>query len=98
MNPRSIANSSGFPLQISIANVANSTEKWSVHLEEHPWKSTDNNADGFIDLVLKELHGVQIMVVECKRVRQSSWVFMIPKVNTSLRRPPATRRSKTIRD
>jgi hypothetical protein len=81
MNPRSIANSSGFPLQIRIGHVANSSGSWRVHLEEHPWQSIDNSREGFIDLVLIEKHGVQTMVVECKRVRDSSWIFMIPIVD-----------------
>lgn len=81
MNPRSIANSSGFPLQIRIGHVANSSANWRIHLEEHPWQSIDNSTEGFIDLVLIEVHGVQTMVVECKRVRDSLWVFMIPRVD-----------------
>lgn len=81
MNHISIANSSGFPLQIRIGQIANSSTNWSVFLEEHPWKSIDNHAEGFIDLVLIDKHRVQSIVIECKRVRQASWVFMIDRVD-----------------
>lgn len=81
MTPRSIANSSGFPLQLRLAHEANSSSRWSVFLGEHPWRSPFTNAEGFIDLVLLDEHRVQSMVIECKRVRQSSWVFMIPRLD-----------------
>lgn len=81
MTPRSIANSSGFPLQLRIAHEANSSSRWNVLFEEHPWHSSETNNQGFIDLILLEEYRVQAMVIECKRVRQASWVFMIPTVN-----------------
>ena len=78
---RSIANSSGFPLQIRIAHDANSTSNWEVFLEEHPWHSNETGSEGFIDLVVRDQnHAVQAMVIECKRVRDTAWVFLIPKV------------------
>jgi hypothetical protein len=83
---RSIANSSGFPLQIRVANLANSSSKWQILLEEHPWHSTETNSTGFIDIVLehKEDHFLKL-VIECKRVRQTKWVFLIQKANPSKR-------------
>ena len=79
---RSIANSSGFPLQIRIANLANSSSKWQIYLEEHPWHSTETNSTGFIDIVLNHKEDQFLkLVIECKRVRQTKWVFLIPKVN-----------------
>lgn len=79
MKPRSVANSSGFPLQLRIAYEAKASAKWSVYLEEHPWQSSIANSEGFIDLILLDEYRVQSMIIECKRVRQSSWVFMIPR-------------------
>jgi hypothetical protein len=81
----SIANSSGFPLQIRIANVAEST-KWEVFLEEHPWNSDLTGNEGFIDIVL--INNNSIMVIECKRVRDTKWVFLIPEKQPSPH-PPA---------
>jgi hypothetical protein len=73
----SIANSSGFPLQIRVANVAESTGTWRVFLAEHPWKSDITGTGGFIDLVL--IKNYAAMVIECKRVREAKWVFLIPE-------------------
>ncbi len=81
MNPKSIANSSGFPLQIRVGHVAKSSKSWNLFVQEHPWRSIDTNNEGFIDLVLIDDNKTQAMVVECKRVRQASWVFLIPNIN-----------------
>jgi hypothetical protein len=80
----SIANASGFPLQIRIANVASSIAKWKVILEEHPWHSDETNSKGFLDLVIIERdHQFESMVIECKRVRDTSWVFLVPKTDSN---------------
>jgi hypothetical protein len=42
---RSIANASGFPLQIRVANIAEFS-KWKVLLEEHPWRSDETRSEG----------------------------------------------------
>jgi len=86
-DPRKTANSSGFPLQIRIADVTNASRKWKVIFEELPWKSPfENVPGGFIDLVAR-LVGYETakqynLVVECKRVLQTEWVFLIPGMNT----------------
>ena len=78
-NPRVTADSSGFPLQIRLSELVSSSRKWGVCAEEYPWRAIDNHMDGFIDLVLQHKeHSFQSMVVECKRVRQTAWVFLIP--------------------
>jgi len=78
---RPIANSSGFPLQIRIAEIVGSSSIWRVLLEEHPWASAETQSEGFIDIIIEGRDPVdfQAMVIECKRVRQTSWVFLIPK-------------------
>jgi len=82
----SIANASGFPLQIKVADVAKSTN-WVVLLEEHPWHSNETGAEGFLDIVLNKpgRFNRDIMVIECKRVRDAKWVFLIPKSAPSQR-------------
>ena len=83
---RSIADSSGFPLQIKVAAVVKSSKKWRVFLEEHPWQSSETKTDGFIDLIINAKdNDVQSMVLECKRVRQAAWVFLVPKLDPSVR-------------
>jgi hypothetical protein len=73
-------NQSGFPLQIGVsALVTRSTNVhgWKVLYTEHSWKNPFNESTGFIDLVLIDRHGTGFMAVECKRVLDSSWIFLI---------------------
>lgn len=79
---KTIADSSGFPLQITIANVAKSLEEWTV-LEECPWHLPITNSLGYLDLVLNKR--TISLVIECKRRRETMWVFLIPKKNRSKR-------------
>jgi hypothetical protein len=68
-------NSSGFPLQLAIAHaVRTSRVGWDVLYEEHAW--SDEDEDGFIDLVLEDQHKTWLMNIECKRVRDSEWIFL----------------------
>lgn len=79
---KSLVNSSGFPLQIGLAHQIESTRQshgWRVLLTEHPWQHSETSEDGFIDLVLEHQHETQVMVIECKRVRDTEWIFLIPK-------------------
>jgi hypothetical protein len=83
---KSIANSSGFPLQIRVANLAKSSSQWQILLEEHPWYSSETNSAGFIDIVLRhKIEHYLNMVIECKCVRQTEWVFLIPEVSPNKR-------------
>lgn len=78
--PISVANSSGFPLQLGISNVVNLSSKWELLLEEHPWCFEETGSEGFIDLVvINRQSKFETLVIECKRVRQSAWVFLLPK-------------------
>lgn len=78
-NPKSVADSSGFPLQIRLSDIAKSSSKWQVFSEEHPWRSADQQSEGFIDLIIvNRADHCQTMIIECKRVRQTSWVCLIP--------------------
>lgn len=74
-------NSSGFPLQIAIRNLVDSTtsqHNWTTKFTEHSW--SDNGSSGFIDLILKKNGGVETLIVECKRVQDSSWIFLVENV------------------
>ncbi len=84
--PITVANSSGFPLQIGISNVVKESSKWDMLLEEHPWRSDEHGSEGFIDLVVVDrMSTVETLVIECKRVKQAAWVFLLPKVPSSTR-------------
>ena len=91
--PSVVANSSGFPLQIGIIHAINQSSEWRVVVEEHPWRSDETGSEGFIDIVaMNRSPGFGAIVIECKRVRQAAWVFLIPKT------PPSSRSQATIWD
>lgn len=69
---------SGFPLQLAIANqVKKNLSYWTVLYEEHQW--SNDKTDGFIDLVLEDQNRTWLMNVECKRVQNSSWIFLLDR-------------------
>jgi hypothetical protein len=74
------ANDSGFPLQIAVARQVNETSLdhgWRVRYTEHSWSnSPEGNQSGFIDLVLEDKHRSSFAVIECKRVRDTEWIFL----------------------
>lgn len=75
---RNIANASGFLLQLRIEDEIRSTRSdhgWEVIAKEHPWID-GRGQDRYIDLVLQQ--GLMRMVIECKRPREGSWVFLVP--------------------
>lgn len=89
--PNSVANSSGFPLQIGVTHAINQSLEWRVVVEEHPWQSDETGTEGFIDIVaMKRPPGFGAMIIECKRVRQAAWVFLLPKT------PPTVRSNATV--
>jgi len=86
---KNYVNSSGFPLQIRIEHLVNSTTSshgWKVLYKEHSWRNADTQNSGFIDLVLVDEHGTSIMVIECKRVQNSSWIFLLPSERQASRK------------
>lgn len=90
---KDIVNSSGFPLQIGIEHLVNKTTDkhgWKVLSREHSWKNTHANSSGFIDLVLINRYGTSVMVIECKRVLKSNWIFLVPSETVKDRRPIKT--------
>lgn len=87
---RNIINSSGFPLQIGLAHQIQKAwpqgRGWRAILTEHPWKHPDSSEEGFIDLVIEDQNRTQVMTVECKRVRDTEWFFLVPQENPNPRR------------
>ena len=69
-------NDSGFPLQLGLQISAQTRSgDWRVLLSEHPWRDPLTGDEKFIDFVL---HGktCQSLVVECKRARDTEWLFL----------------------
>jgi hypothetical protein len=83
-----LVNSSGFPLQIAIAHqIEKAKGDWRVLFKEHAWRNENDGQFGFIDLVLAKgsISGARVMVVECKRSRNASWIFLVPNRNNIAR-------------
>lgn len=89
---RSIVNSSGFPLQIRIEKLVNehSDLEWQVLTREHSWFNPENNYGSFIDLVLEHKTSKTLLTLECKRVKDTSWIFLQEEHS-----PPKRRHIKT---
>lgn len=82
-------NASGFPLQIGIKSLVNETTAkhgWKTIFSEHQWKNPNDGSFGFIDLVLEDRHGISVMIVETKRVLDTSWIFLIEGESINNRR------------
>jgi hypothetical protein len=76
-----LVNTSGFPFQIAISNLVKERKDehgWSVFSSEAPWDNPVTGRSGYIDLILQNSHDTQLMVIECKRVRDARWVFLVP--------------------
>ena len=72
---KKIVNLSGFPLQLAVERtVRESSTSWRVLHREHAWQHS-NGQTGFADLVLQNDSNC-VMTVECKRVKDSDWVFI----------------------
>lgn len=79
MNHEEALNRSGFPLQIALENLIGRNSKpngWNVVYSEHQWKNKETDESGFIDLVVEFAGKVIVLVIECKRVYDSSWLFL----------------------
>jgi hypothetical protein len=50
--------------------------EWQLIAKEHRWLDPLDGKEGFIDLVLEA--GSCRIVIECKRVADASWVFLVP--------------------
>jgi hypothetical protein len=80
-------NSSGFPLQIALYHHVEATTSrtgWKVLYEEHAWRNGE--ASGFIDLVLENKQREWLLNIECKRVLDTSWIFLVEKEASNSRR------------
>lgn len=73
-------NRSGFPLQIGLEYLINQTREahgWRVIFSEHSWRNPTDGCSGFIDLVLEDRLGTSVLIVESKRVLETSWLFLV---------------------
>jgi hypothetical protein len=76
-----LVNSSGYPLQIGIEELVKQTSRihqWLVVGREHFWRNTELKQEGFIDLILSKNN--LRMLVECKRVLDKDWIFLVTDI------------------
>lgn len=72
-------NRSGFPLQLAVGYAVNNHSGhngWKVYSQEHSWINESTGTNGFIDLILIDHHQTSMMVLECKRVQNTHWIFI----------------------
>ena len=79
-----IINASGFLFQLRIENelrenVIAPDSRWKIVGREHRWVNPSTGYEGFIDLLLDT--GTLILVIECKRVTEGHWVFLVPEAS-----------------
>lgn len=86
---KGVVNKSGFPLQIGLSHLINAgtnSHGWRIQYSEHAWKNDVDDSSGFIDLVVENNARNMALVVECKRVQDTSWVFLNPQTQIAQRR------------
>jgi hypothetical protein len=79
-------NESGFPLQLGLTALAQGSD-WPVCLTEHAWRDPLGETEKFVDLVLKGRgrDGPQRLVIECKRAKDTEWIFLRPEASDGSR-------------
>jgi hypothetical protein len=73
-----LLNQSGFPMQMAVERLISSRSQetgWRVLHSEYGWVSPTGQ-EGFVDLVLEDRWRSSVVVAECKRVRESEWIFL----------------------
>lgn len=84
-----LVNASGFLFQLKVEREIRSLAhqhdtNWIVAAAEHRWIDPLQETEKYIDLVC-QFHAGR-MVIECKRVRQGDWVFLVGDGKTSMDR------------
>ena len=73
-----LVNKTGFPLQIALARLvqANENTGWRVMYTEHSWRNARDESGGYADLVLENVVRDVVLILECKRIQEASYVFL----------------------
>jgi hypothetical protein len=75
-----VVNASGYLLQLRLEEEVRrlgSSSRWQIFPSEHHWWHPESQSAGFIDLIVG--YGIVRLVIECKRQRDGSWVFLCPR-------------------
>ena len=76
-----LVNKSGFVFQLCIEHEIENTKdthKKEVLAREYRWIDPNSDQERFIDIILSTGTNGR-MIIECKRVRQGNWVFLVPE-------------------
>jgi len=84
-----IVNASGFFFQLGVEHelrnhVIKPGSSWNIIGREHRWIHSSTGNEGFIDLLLDT--GTILLVIECKRVKNGRWVFLVPRGDSPMNR------------
>jgi hypothetical protein len=76
---KSIVNASGFLFQLRVQREIELDQysKWFVASTEHRWEDPNSGNESFIDIVLQNKTGIGRIVIECKRVQEGNWLFLV---------------------
>ena len=86
-----VINNSGFLFQLRLEEEIKKTRplspmgEWQQIAREHKWIDTLDGKEGFIDIVL-ESGDTTRLVIECKRVTDASWLFLVPSEEKETKR------------
>ena len=78
-----LANASGFLFQLRIEDEIEKTKeihRKEVIASEYRWLDPKTGLEGFIDIILSTGTNRK-MIIECKRVRQADWLFLVPETD-----------------
>jgi hypothetical protein len=84
-------NSSGFLFQLRLEEEIKKSRpispmgEWQQIAREHKWTDPLDGKEGFIDIVL-ESGDTTRLIIECKRVTDASWLFLVPSDESETRR------------
>lgn len=76
-NMLKLLNASGYLFQLAVEDVAKNSSKIEVVMRELPWRNSETGSGGFIDLLFS--YGIVRIVVECKRPKDGTWLFLVNK-------------------
>jgi len=84
-----LVNASGFLFQLRVEQEIKALEAFrrgnlELVAREHRWIDPVDGKEEFIDLILKS--GIIRMVLECKRVTEATWAFLIPDNQDKMKR------------
>ncbi|MBN1929976.1 MAG: hypothetical protein JW786_00005 [Desulfobacterales bacterium] len=76
---KSLINASGFLFQLRVQREIelNPHSTWSVSSTEHRWEDPSSGQESFIDIVLQKRSGIARIIIECKRVQDGQWIFLV---------------------